>query len=195
MATKTLLKLDQPKPKKVIGASLSEPHIDWHNGPRGGECINLSICHGVAFVLFNSYGEAHTVVLYARPTRAAIARPRDCTFFHNYLTFFHNSTAKWTTRRFAFPSRFSMNHDAPGALISDTATDAAARTKALARRGSADSVNLKRDTLRHHCYLAHIIPRCIYSPLQIIEQTDFHTFVKGLTKDCLQKLKNIGYSY
>ena len=106
----------------------------------------LSICHGVAFVLFNSYGEAHTVVLYARPTRAAIARPRDCTFFHNYLTFFHNSTAKWTTRRFAFPSRFSMNHDAPGALISDTVTEAAARTKALARRGSADSVNLKRDT-------------------------------------------------
>ena len=41
------------------------------------------------------YGEAHTVVLYARPTRAAIASPRDCTFFHNYWTFFHNSTTKW----------------------------------------------------------------------------------------------------
>ena len=27
----------------LIGASLSEPHIDWHNGPRGGECFNLSI--------------------------------------------------------------------------------------------------------------------------------------------------------
>ena len=26
----------------MIGASLSEPHIDWHNGPRGGECIYLS---------------------------------------------------------------------------------------------------------------------------------------------------------
>ena len=26
----------------IIGASLSEPHIDWHNGPRGGECIYLS---------------------------------------------------------------------------------------------------------------------------------------------------------
>ena len=155
--------------------------------------INLSICHGVAFVLFNPYGEANTVVLYARPTRAAIARPQDCTFFHNYLTFFHNSTAKWTTRRFAFPSRFSMNHDAPGALISDTVTDAAARTKALARRGSADSVNLKRDITA--ATWPSIIPRCIYSPLQRIEQTDFHTFVEGLTKDCLQKLKNIGFSY
>ena len=154
----------------------------------------LSICHGVAFVLFNPYGEAHTVVLYARATRAAIARPRDCTFFHNYLTFFHNSTAKWTTRRFAFPSRFSMNHDAPGALISDTVTDAAARTRALARERKRRQRELEE---RHHCYSAHniIIPRCIYSPLQIIEQTDFHTFVKGLTKDCLQKLKNIGYSY
>ena len=28
---------------QLIGASLSEPHIDWHNGPRGGECIYLSI--------------------------------------------------------------------------------------------------------------------------------------------------------
>ena len=37
----------------IIGASLSEPHIDWHNGPRGGECFYQSICHGVAFVLFN----------------------------------------------------------------------------------------------------------------------------------------------
>ena len=26
----------------IIGVSLSEPHIDWHNGPRGGECIYLS---------------------------------------------------------------------------------------------------------------------------------------------------------
>ena len=157
------------------------------------QSIYLSICHGVAFVLFNSYGEAHTVVLYARPTRAAIARPRDCTFFHNCLTFFHNSTAKWTTRRFAFPSRFPMNHDAPGALISDTVTDAAARTKA--GFGAERKRRQRELEERHHCYLARIIPRCIYSPLQIIEQTDFHTFVKGLTKDCLQKLKNIGYSY
>ena len=148
----------------LIGASLSEPHIDWHNGPRGGDCIYLAICHGVAFVLFNPYGEAHTVVLYARPTRAVIARPRDCTFFHNYLTFFHNyltffhnSTAKWTTRRFAFPSRFSMNHDAPGALISDTVTDAAARTRALARERKRRQRELEE---RHHCYSAHIIPRC-----------------------------------
>ena len=37
----------------IIGVSLSEPHIDWHNGPRGGECIYQSICHGVAFVVFN----------------------------------------------------------------------------------------------------------------------------------------------
>ena len=135
---------------------------------------NVSIYLSIAFVLFNPYGEAHTVVLYARPTRAAIARPRDCTFFHNYLTFFHNSTAKWTTRRFAFPSRFSMNHDAPGALISDTVTDAAARTRALAReRKRRQHGELKE---RHHCYSAHIIP--YYSP----EQTDFHSFVKGLTK-------------
>ena len=142
----------------LIGASLSEPHIDWHNGPRGGECINLSICHGVAFVLFNSYGEAHTLVLYARPTRAAIARPRDCTFFHNYLTFFHNSTAKWTTRRFAFPSRFSMNHDAPGALISD-------RRCSKNQGFGAERKRRQRELEeRHHCYLAHIIPRCIYSP-------------------------------
>ena len=125
----------------------------------GNVSIFLSICHGVAFVLFNPYGEAHTVVLYARPTRAAIAMPRDCTFFHNYLTFFHNSTAKWTTRRFAFPSRFSMNHDAPGALISDhTVTDAAARTRALAGERKRRQRELEE---RHHCYSAHIIPRCI----------------------------------
>ena len=29
--------------KRLIGASLSEPHIDWHNGPRGGECIYQSV--------------------------------------------------------------------------------------------------------------------------------------------------------
>ena len=125
------------------------------------QSIYLSICHGVAFVLFNPYGEAHTVVLYARPTRAAIARPRDCTFFHNYLTFFHNSTAKWTTRRFAFPSRFSMNHDAPGALISDTVRGLTLQQEPGLWRGrgsAADSVNLEE---RRHCYSAHIIPRCI----------------------------------
>ena len=27
----------------IIGASLSEPHIDWHNGPRGGKCIYQSV--------------------------------------------------------------------------------------------------------------------------------------------------------
>ena len=34
----------------LIGASLSEPHIDWHNTHAAG---NVCICHGVAFVLFN----------------------------------------------------------------------------------------------------------------------------------------------
>ena len=125
----------------------------------GNVSINLSIYLSRGSVCpFQSYGEAHTVVLYARSTRAAIARPRDCTFFHNYSTFFHNSTAKWTTRRFAFPSRFSMNHDAPGALISDTVTDAAARTRALARERKRRQRELEE---RHHCYSAHTIPRCI----------------------------------
>ena len=131
------------------------------------------------------YDEAHTVVLYARATRAAIARPRDCTFFHNYSTFFHNSTTKWTIR-LPIISRFPYT-----AHISDTVTDAATRTRALAREGKRRQRELEE---RHHCMLLgkNIIPRCIYSPLQIIEQTDFHTFefVKGLTKDCLQKLKN-----
>ena len=48
-------------------------------------------------------------------------------------------------------------------------------------------MNLKRDTT---AILGPCNPALYYSPLQIIEQTDFHTFVKGLTKDCLQKLKN-----
>ena len=66
-------------------------------------CIGTPTHYGIYVYMFtlrnaiSPYGEAHTVVLYARATRAAIARPRDCTFFHNYLTFFHNSTAKWTT--------------------------------------------------------------------------------------------------
>ena len=59
-------------------------------------------------------------VLYARATRAAIARPRDCTFFHNYSTFFHNSTTTWTTILF-------LMHRHSSALILSV-TDAAART-------------------------------------------------------------------
>ena len=132
------------------------------------------------------YGEAHTVVLYARATRAAIARPRDCTFFHNYLTFFHNLTTKWTTRRFAFPSRFPCT-----ALISDTVTDVAARTRALARRGrgsSADSVNLKRDTTD---------TRYKHNPalyLLSITNNRANRLSHLCERDCLQKVKNIGYS-
>ena len=166
----------------VIGASLSEPHIDWHNAHAAGNVsINLSICHGVAFVLFNLYGEAHTVVLYARPTRAAIARPLDCTFFHNYLTFFHKSTANGrlddSPSHLAFP--WIMMHPAASSAILWLTLQ---QEPGLWRgRGSADRVNLKRDTTATR-------------PI-IIEQTDFHTFVKGLAKDCLQKLKNIGYSY
>ena len=79
------------------------------------------------------YGEAHTVVLYAR---AAIARPRDCTFFHN-------STTKWTIR---LPISLSMHSTA---LISDTVTDAAARTRALARERMRRQRELEE---RHHCY-------------------------------------------
>ena len=46
--------------------------------------------------------------------------------------------------RFAFPSRFPCT-----ALISDTVTDAAARTRALAREGKRRQRELKE---RHHCY-------------------------------------------
>ena len=67
--------------------------------------------------------------------------PRDCTFFHNYSTFFHNST---TNGRFTFPSRFPCT-----ALISDTVTDAAARTRALTREGKRRQRELEE---RHHCY-------------------------------------------
>ena len=140
----------------IIGASLSEPHIDWHNGPRGGECIYQSIYLSRGSVCpFQSIwrGPYCSIVCEAHE-----GSNWDCTFFHNYLTFFHNSTAKWPTRRFAFPSRFSMNHDAPGALISDTVTDAAARTRSLSRERKRRQRELEE---RHHCYSAHIIPRCI----------------------------------
>ena len=49
------------------------------------EIVCLYICIYVTLRnAISPYGEAHTVVLYARATRASIARPRDCTFFHNY---------------------------------------------------------------------------------------------------------------
>ena len=66
-------------------------------------CIYLCIYYVTLRNAISPYGEAHTVVLYAR---AAIARPRDCTFFHNYSTFFHNSTTKWTIR---LPISLSMH--------------------------------------------------------------------------------------
>ena len=73
-------------------------------------CVEI-VCLYIYMYIYMSrlgmrYGEAHTVVLYARVTRAAIARPRDCTFFHNYSTFFHNSTTKWTIR---LPFSLSMH--------------------------------------------------------------------------------------
>ena len=129
------------------------------------------------------YGEGHTVVLYARATRAAIARPRDCTFFHNYSTFFHNSTTKWTIR---LPISLSMHR--PHQRYCDWCCS---KNQGFGAGEEAQTAWTWRETPL--LLGKNIIPRCIYSPLQI-EQTDFHTFefVKGLTKDCLQqqKLKN-----
>ena len=126
------------------------------------------------------FGEAHTVVvLYAR---AAIARPRDCTFFHNYSTFFHNSTTKWTIR---LPISLSMHR--PHQQYCDWCCS---KNQGFGAGGEAQTAWTWRETPL--LLGKNIIRRCIYSPLQMIEQTDFHTFefVKGLTKDCLQKLKN-----
>ena len=99
----TLPKIEQTL---IVAERLSARHVIAEY------CVEIVCLYIIIYIYvtlrnaISPYGEAHTVVLYARATRAAIARPRDCTFFHNYSTFFHNSTTKWTIR---LPISLSMH--------------------------------------------------------------------------------------
>ena len=101
------------------------------------------------------YGEAHTVVLYAR---GAIARPRDCTFFHNYSTFFHNST---TCKMDDSPS-ISLSMHRPHQRYCDWCCS---KNQGFGAGEEAQTAWTWRETPL--LLGKNIIPRCIYSPLQI----------------------------
>ena len=86
------------------------------------------------------YGEAHTVVLYARARGQQLQGPG---IARSFITTRRSFITRLQNERFAFPSRFPCT-----ALISNTVTDAA-RTRALAREGKRRQRELEE---RHHCY-------------------------------------------